>query len=366
MKILLLGEYSNLHWTIAEGLRKLGHDVTVASGGDRYKNIKRDVDLYRNSYNIGDTIRFGFNVLKEFSKFKGYDVVQIINSVFIDLRFSNNLRLFNYLKKHNKRVFLGAFGDDTFWMKACLDHKTYRYSEFYNGDKPIIKSQIEAKKKAWEQPRRAELDKVIADSCDGIIACLYEYHKAYEKYYPEKLTFIPEPVNMTDAPFKQRGNNNKVRFFIGIQTKRSEIKGTDVLYKVLKEVNQKYPDLSDIKKVESMPYDKYMQTMDESDILLDQLYSYTPAMNALFAMGRGLVVVGGGEPESYDILGETENKPVINVLPDEKDIFNKLEWLIQNKQEIPQLSLQSRKFIEKHHDYVKVAQQYIDFWSSKL
>lgn len=34
MKILLLGEYSNVHWTLAEGLRQLGHEVTVASNGD--------------------------------------------------------------------------------------------------------------------------------------------------------------------------------------------------------------------------------------------------------------------------------------------------------------------------------------------
>ena len=34
MKILLLGEYSNMHNTIAEGLRELGHTVTVASNGD--------------------------------------------------------------------------------------------------------------------------------------------------------------------------------------------------------------------------------------------------------------------------------------------------------------------------------------------
>lgn len=29
MKILLMGEYSNVHATLAEGLRKLGHEVTV-------------------------------------------------------------------------------------------------------------------------------------------------------------------------------------------------------------------------------------------------------------------------------------------------------------------------------------------------
>ena len=29
MKILLLGEYSNVHYTLALGLRSLGHDVTL-------------------------------------------------------------------------------------------------------------------------------------------------------------------------------------------------------------------------------------------------------------------------------------------------------------------------------------------------
>ena len=38
MKILLMGEYSNVHATLADGLRKLGHQVTVVSNGDFWKN----------------------------------------------------------------------------------------------------------------------------------------------------------------------------------------------------------------------------------------------------------------------------------------------------------------------------------------
>ena len=38
MRILLLGEFSNVHATLALGLRKLGHDVVVASDGDEWKN----------------------------------------------------------------------------------------------------------------------------------------------------------------------------------------------------------------------------------------------------------------------------------------------------------------------------------------
>ncbi len=47
MKILLMGEYSNVHATLAEGLRKLGHQVTVLSNGDFWKNYPRDIDLVR-------------------------------------------------------------------------------------------------------------------------------------------------------------------------------------------------------------------------------------------------------------------------------------------------------------------------------
>ena len=41
MRILLLGEYSNVHATLALGFRKLGHEVTVASNGDFWKNYDR-------------------------------------------------------------------------------------------------------------------------------------------------------------------------------------------------------------------------------------------------------------------------------------------------------------------------------------
>ena len=48
MKILLLGDYSGVHSTLAEGLRGLGHRVTVASNGDFWKDYPRDIDLARN------------------------------------------------------------------------------------------------------------------------------------------------------------------------------------------------------------------------------------------------------------------------------------------------------------------------------
>lgn len=104
--------------------------------------------------------------------------------------------------------------------------------------------------------------------------------------------------------------------------------------------------------------------MDDSDVILDQLYSYTPAMNALEAMAKGLVVVGGGEPEYYELIGDDTLKPVINVLPDEEHVFTSLQHLLKNSHLVETLSLKSRQFIEKYHDCIIVAQQYIDFWGN--
>jgi S-adenosylmethionine:tRNA ribosyltransferase-isomerase len=93
MKILLIGEYSNVHWTLAEGLRALGHDVTVASEGDDWKNYPRDIDLRREGLGsnsllkrLKGTIRFIGKVARIWPQLRGYDVVQLINPVFLDFR----------------------------------------------------------------------------------------------------------------------------------------------------------------------------------------------------------------------------------------------------------------------------------------
>lgn len=364
MKILLLGEYSNVHWTLAQGLRVLGHSVVVASNGDRYKNYQRDIDISRKSNSVIDTIKYTYLLAKNFRKFKGFDIVQIINPFFLDLKANKNLQAFNYLKKHNRKVFMGAFGNDAYWLKACLNKDIFRYSEFDIPNQTKYLDSAQELISIWTDKDKIRVNREIAEKSDGIIACLYEYFVAYQSEFEEKLTYIPAPINTEEIAFKERGlNAEKVTFFIGIQKLRNEIKGADILDKCLETIHSKYPNECSINKAESIPYDEYITLRNDADILLDQLYSYTPGMNALTAMAQGLVVVGGGEPEMYTLLNEKDNHPIINVIPTEKNILEKLENLILNKSSIAQLSNNSRIFIEKHHNYLKIAQQYIDIWS---
>jgi glycosyltransferase involved in cell wall biosynthesis len=153
-----------------------------------------------------------------------------------------------------------------------------------------------------------------------------------------------------------------VRFFIGIQRSRSEYKGTDIMLRALERVAHELPERCEIVKVESVPFEQYVKLMNNSDVILDQLYSYTPAMNALEAMARGLIVVGGGEPENYEILGETELRPIVNVQPNEESVYQAVRQLALHPEQIPLLKQQGIDYIARHHDYLKVAKQYVDWW----
>ena len=80
-------------------------------------------------------------------------------------------------------------------------------------------------------------------------------------------------------------------------------------------------------------------------------------------MAKGIVCIGGGEPENYAIINETELRPIINVLPSKEDVAKELEKIILHPKQLKELKRQSIEYVRRHHDNVKVAQQYVDFWT---
>lgn len=365
MKILLLGEYSNVHWTLAQGLRSLGHNVTVVSDGDGWKNYQRDISLVRRSTSFVHGLEYTARLLALLPKLRGYDVVQIINPIFLQLKAEKMLPFYKYLRRHNGRVFMGAFGIDKYWVKAGMDCKTFRYSDFNFGSQLRESADNTMWYNEWVLGAKGMLNDYIANDCDGIISGLYEYDASYRQHFGHKLRFIPFPLDLKRYEAKVREpQDGVVEFFIGIQKTRSVYKGTDIMLRALQHVEQQYPDRCRVNVVEQLPFDEYVKVLDQSHVILDQLYSYTPAMNALQAMAQGLVIVGGGEEENYQILGEETLRPIVNVQPNEQSVVDGLLRLVQNPDEVARLSRQSIEFVRKYHDCRVVAQQYLDFYES--
>ncbi len=370
MKILLIGEYSNVHATLAEGLRQLGHVVTVVSNGDFWKDYPRDISLVRRPGKIGG-IMLWIKLQAILPRLKGYDVVQLINPMFIELKAERLFSVYDYLRKHNKRVFLGGYGMDWYWVNGCLNKRLLRYSDFNIGDKIRTNADALKERKDWIGTEKERLNKYIANDCDGIITGLYEYWVCYNMYFPDKTSFVPFPIRMPDNQTENDSQQSTdshhfpIRIFIGISKGRSEYKGTDIMLRAAKAIESKYPEKVSLYIAEGMPFSKYQSMMNDSDVILDQLYSYTPAMNALLAMSKGIVCVGGGEPENYEILKEDNLRPIVNVLPNYDSVYLEIENIVLHPELIDRLKRQSTEYVRRHHNYVKVAKQYEQIYTKK-
>ena len=134
------------------------------------------------------------------------------------------------------------------------------------------------------------------------------------------------------------------------------------MLRAAEDITRKYPDKVVLKKAESVPFNEYEKMMNGSDAILDQLYSYTPSMNPLLAMSKGIICIGGGEEENYEILNEKELRPIINVEPNYRSVFHELEQLVLNSGRIAELKRQSIEYVKRHHEYIKVAKEYETFY----
>ncbi|SFN94950.1 Glycosyl transferases group 1 [Bizionia echini] len=379
MKILLLGEYNSSHYTLKEGLEKLGHDVLVVGHGDGFK--KRKVDIkYTLKYTEGFSGKlksvlyrlFGFDITsmdvkKQFESFKdrltGFDVVQLINETAFNTTPETEKTLLEFIFKNNKKVFLLSCGTDYVSVKYAFDKK-FKYS--------ILTPYFEkkgSKKDFWHAlmyltKPYVDLHTYVYNNIQGVLASDLDYHIPLlknEKY----LGMMPNPINLEKLNFIDLKVTDKIVIFHGINEKNYYKKGNDIFEAALEILKKKHPNKIEIITVKSLPYDAYIKAFDAAHILLDQVFAYDQGFNALEAMAKGKVVFTGAEQEWLDYYNIEKDTVAINAEPDAEKIAKKLEWLILNPKIITKISKNARAFIEKEHHYVAVAKLYLEKWESK-
>ena len=396
MKILLIGEASFLHNTLKKGLVERGHRVTTMSDGNGWHDAPRDIDLRRN----GRWGKLGglwvvWQLLRHLPQLCGNDVVQIHNYQFVPLMYRWNTLLLRFLKLTNRRVVKGCFGDDPQIFRRQAQGVPAYSDTYWNGQLQNADQHRDRIAEVIEHGAEASWRKTT-HMADALVACLYEYWLDYnEPPYAEKLHYIPLPIECeemvrwcdgemvkcvgNDPPSPSHPNDSQLStlnsqltpshpltILIGLQPKRDFMKGAMKIATFVEEVARRHPGKMQIKYVEGVPYDEYMHLLAEADVLVDQLYSYTPSMNSLAAMARGTVVIGGGEEEYYEFIGEDTLRPIINVRPDVPDEENitAIERALFTDGMLERMAQESIQFVHKYHDYRLVAKQYEQLYYS--
>lgn len=368
MKILLLGEASFVHSTLRKGFEKLGHDVVLVSAGNIW-DCPREIDLKRNMrWGKLSGLKVIWQILSHLNTFVGNDIVQMNDFHSIPLKMKWNELFFRFLKRFNKKVVRGCWGDDIVVFEGQA-RGVLAYSDTHIGKEAINKDQNRDRIAEQNLPEFIHCCNYVNANADALAPCLYEYYVYYDmSAYKEKLYYMPLPMEIPDADsISVKGAAWPIKVLVGIQKKRDYVKGASLIADMLEQLAAEYPGKIEITKVFDVPYGIYCKMLAESDVLVDQLYSYTPSMNSLAAMARGTVVIGGGEEEFYDFIGEETLRPIINVRPFQ-DSYN-LDVLRRNlftPGRISELSRQSVEFARKHHEHIKVSQLYVDMYEQLL
>ena len=359
MKILLLGDASNYHSALGQGLARLGHEVTVASHGSRWMNTNRDIDIGRKPGKVGGALLWlKLNTVLA-SRLKGYDVVQLVNPVFVELRPHRVAAIFKKLKRNNGGIFLTALGTDTPYMEmAFSENCPLRYTEFAVDGKPtpLTLSDAGQNQHLWlKEPLRSH-SRYIYENVDGVVSALYEYHLAVERYMPDlKLAYGGIPIDVDSLPFAgRRDADTPIRVLAAYHSGRETEKGMDVMLKIAESV----PNI-DLQHASGLDFKSFMNRLTQSDIVLDQLYSYTPATTALMAMAMGKTVVTGAEPDFEKFIGE--KVPAINVSPLHPEY---LADFLSNPGDLEERGNAARDFVRRNNDVTVVAERFLNLWTS--
>ena len=376
MKILLVGEYSGVHTELAKALNRLGHEVLTVSDGDSYKNFPRDITITRKRAKskigiIRDVIYEYLGVkglltyiinLNKIKRMSGYDVVQIINPVALEAFGSiANIFFINQLSKNNGSLYLCALGDDSRWVDSCLNNK-YKYSPLDTlSYKTIHKFSYSLRYKYGLFFKL--LQSVAEKKAHKIIPGLLDYKMAYEnveKCIP--IIKIPLPKEIIDKAISLRELDDsppmrRLKIFHGWQQGKELKKGNLIFNEAVLNVKKNFSDLVEYKVVRSVPYDEYLRLLDDSDIFLDQTYSYDRGVNALIGMASGCVVFSGFEDVPNSSIG-------INATPDVISIENEIERMIESPAVIHNIKIKSLDYIINNHNPDVIAQQYINVWRS--
>ena len=349
MRILLLGDMSGYHSNLAKGLRDLGFYVDVASSGDSFKKFSRDIE-------------FGPRLTQkqrlDFIKYKinQYDIVQFIKDDVLCIQEILRLLQMHLRRKVVPKLFLSTVGCDyNFWTQGRKKLGLPLFDEIERIDN----------KGAHNTWKHCIKNKIMRLCVDGEIGC-YEYYEAYEHSKKCKDPVF-QGVDLSELFFEEMDFTEKLVIYHGLQPGREGFKGSHHIIQAFEILNKKYPqDVTCVAKG-GLPYKEYMQLVNNCHVLFDQTNFISHGMNALNGMAIGKIIGCSSQDDKFwekwrSLLGIDKKPPIVPILPDPNQIVRQVEWILENRDQLPAMAKEGRAYVEKYHDCKKVATMFLDRW----
>lgn len=134
----------------------------------------------------------------------------------------------------------------------------------------------------------------------------------------------------------------------------TKIKGTKYVLKAVEELNKEGYKF-DFELCQEMVNQKVRRLLTNAHIAIDQLILPGYGLFALEAMASGCAVLGSAVP-AYN--GNPIELPIMTTTPD--TIYQNLKLLLEDQRLRTKMAREGRKYVERYHDHVKVARDFLE------
>lgn len=248
--------------------------------------------------------------------------------------------------------FYRLFGKKTVMWFLGSDIRSYELVEVEIKRRKLKYRQSEARK---ESPDKIEIKKKmirkVEKYVDFIIAGPSGAQLLTRNYFGKEMdSRIHIPLNIDNIRYSNVPNSK----LVVVHAPSDELrKGTSYVLGVVEQLKREGYDF-EFRLLKNMPNTVMKEILTAADIAIDQLFAVGPGMFAVESMAAGCAVLGGNIPE---FAGFPRELPIIHTDPD--NVYQNLKLLLDSPELRRELGEKGRKYVEKYHDHIKVADKFI-------
>jgi hypothetical protein len=172
---------------------------------------------------------------------------------------------------------------------------------------------------------------------------------------------LPLPVDTSDIPWAPAGQDQSGKIKIMHAPSRGGFKGTAEVLKAIEQLSKLRDDF-EFSIVSGLPFSEYISVIRQADIVIDQVWSQSPGMNALWLMSMGKVIFSGNTELARNFFPFGAKSPIIDADPNPVELAARLSDALSQRSNFARLAEAGRHYVNENHGHMKVASQYLVHW----
>lgn len=327
------GEIANIGAILASALREKGIRVTVVRFGMPPFSVGMKYDKVLNFQGLNKLQKI-FKYLYLFLKFfPRYNVYIFLAGVSL-LPYNVDLPILKLFHKKTVMWFVGSDIRHYESVEAAIRKMGIKYRQ--SEDRRENQDRVRRKKRMIHR-----VEKFV----DYIVAGSSYSHLLTRKHYT-----LFAPIDIHDITYNNAPNTRSVLVHA---PSRAERKGTSYILEAMERLKSEGYDF-EFRLFQNTSNVKVRETLSNADISVDQLFSTCPGMFAIESMAAGCAVLSGNIAE---FSGFPPDLPVIHTDPD--NVYQNMKMLLENPELRRELGEKGRRYVEKYHDYRKIADEFL-------